>query len=52
MSEGEIDVDPWLVEKGEALTGGAGEVGMGDAQLPQVNDPEGIRGGVMDVKVA
>ena len=52
MSERKVGVDPWLVEKGEALTGGAGEVGVGDTQLPRVKDPEGVRGRVMDVKVA
>ena len=52
MGEGEVGINPRLVEKGELSFRGEGEVRMGDVQLTGAEGPERVGGGVMDVEVA
>ena len=51
MREGEVGIYSRLIEEGKLVFRGEGEVRMRDTQLTGVKDPEGVRGGVVDVKV-
>ena len=51
MREGEVGIHPRLVKERELALRGEREVRMGDIQLTGVEDPKGVGGRVMDVKV-
>ena len=52
MREWEVGIDSGLIKKGEAPFRCEGKIGVRDAHLSRVMDPERIRGRVMNVEVS